>query len=313
MQIISKIDFKRVFLAFLVLAVIMPFLTFAGDSKKIYVDANTKKAQDGSSSRPYKTISAALKKANKNTKIYVSSGTYRENLVVPKSVEIFGNDRDKTIIEAKSDNDSVVYLNGGSKLYALTIKNGKNGVKVSDGGRVKIIRCRIENNDRDGVVIYAGKVDDNNKVTISETEIKYNGRNGVYSEKRNLVIEESDINSNGSDGASFESGVKAWIAGTNFRKNSASGLKLRLDGAQVYTKNNIFANNKREGIEVNFYGTTGRIDINKSKFVDNTNYGISRVQRAVFAENIWKGLTTENNSFYKSEKGEISKIFKLLN
>lgn len=309
----SKIDLKRVFIAFLFLAVIVPFLTFAGSGKKIYVDVKASGTQDGSSDHPYKTINQALKKANKNTKIYVSKGTYHENLIVPKSVEIFGNDRDDTIIDAKNDDDSAVYLNGGAKLYKLTIKNGKNGIKVADGGRVKIIKCKIEKNNRDGVIVFAGKLNDNNLVTISETDIENNGRNGIYSEKRNLVIYKSNIDSNGSDGVSFEAGAKAWIEGTNFQKNSGSGLKLRLDQAQVFTKNNTYANNKREGVEVNAYGVAGRVDINKSKFIDNANYGIARVQRKTFSENIWKGLTIGNTTYSKTEKGEISGIFKLAN
>jgi hypothetical protein len=308
-----KIDLKRVFLAVLALAVIVPFLTFAGHDKKIYVDKKASSNQDGSSKHPYKTITQALKKANKNTKIYVSKGTYHENLVVPKSVEIFGQGREETIIVARTDDDSAVYLNGGSTLNKLGIKNGKNGVKVADGGRVKIIKCKIEDNNKDGVIIYAGKLNDSNKVTISETEIKNNGHNGVRSEKRNLVINESDINSNGSDGVSLESGVAAWISGTNFRKNSGSGIKARLDEAQIFTKNNTFSNNKREGIEVNAYGRAGRIDINGAKFVDNGNYGIARVQRKPFSANIWKGLVIKGTTFSKTEKGEISGIFKSFN
>jgi hypothetical protein len=308
-----KIDLKRVFLAVLALVVIVPFLTFAGNSKKIYVDSGASSNQDGSSKHPYKTISQALKNANKDAEIYVAEGTYRENLVVPKGVEIYGQGRDNTFIKAKNDDDSAVYLNGGAKLSKLTIRDGKNGVKVADGGRVKIIKCRIEYNDRDGVIIYAGKLNDSNKVTISETEIRKNGRNGIYSEKRNLVIDESDIKDNGSDGVSFESGVKAWIAGTNFWRNSASGLKIRLDGAEIYTKNNTFSDNKREGVEINAYGSTGRVDINWAEFRNNDNYGISRVQRGVFSETIWKGLTVKDAVFAKTEKGEISRIFKILN
>ncbi len=309
----SKIDLKRVFLAFLVLAVIVPFLTFAGHDKKIFVDASANGTQDGSSSHPYKTISQALKNADKNTKVFVSNGMYKENIVVPKGVEIYGHNREKTVIEADNDNESVVYLNGGSTLNKLTIKKGKNGVKVSDGGRVKIIKCTIEKNDKDGVIVYAGKLNDDNKVTISETNIENNGRNGVYSEKRNLIIYESDISGNDSDGVSFESGAKAWIQGTNFRKNSGSGLKVRLDEAQIFTKSNTYFNNKREGIEVNATGTAGRVDINKSIFSDNANYGIARVQKKAFSGNIWGGLTVENATFVKTEKGEISPIFRLFN
>lgn len=306
-------DYKRVTIAVLVLALIVPFLTFAGNSKKVYVDKQASSAQDGSSSHPYKTVSQALKNAKKNTKVYVSKGTYHENLVVPKGVQIYGEGRDETIIRARTDDDSAVYLNGGASLYNLGIENGRNGVKVADGGRVKIIKCRIRDNNQDGVVIYSGRLNDDNKVTISKTEIKDNGKNGVYSEKRNIDIDESDINYNGSDGVSLESGTKAWIAGTNFRKNYGSGLKVKLDGAQIYTKNNLFDDNAHEGVEVNAYGAAGRVDINEGKFNDNANFAISRVQRGIFPASIWNGLTVRNSSFTKTNSGTISGIFKIIN
>lgn len=309
----SRIELKRALLVLALLAVALPFFSFAGNTKKVYVDAKAGDTQDGSSDHPYKTISQALKKADEHTKIFVGRGTYKENLIVPKGTKLYGNDRDETIIKAKSDNDSAVYLNGGSELYKLTIKNGKNGVKVADGGRVKITRCKIAENDKDGVIIYAGKLDDKNKVTISETDIEQNGRNGIFSEKRNLIIYKSVIDDNGSDGASFEAGTKAWIEGTTFKNNSASGMKAKLDNAQIFTKSNKFISNKREGLEINAYGATGRIDINKSSFENNGNYGISRVQRKAFAENIWNGLTIENTIFNKLEKGGLSGVFKIFN
>ncbi len=309
----NKIEFKRVLFVLALLAVILPFFTFAGNTKKVYVDAKAGDTQDGSSDHPYKTIGQALKKADEHTKIFVGRGTYKENLVVPKGTKLYGNDRDETIIKAKSDNDSTIYLNGGSELYKLTIKNGKNGVKVADGGRVKIIRCKITENDKDGVIIYAGSLDDKNKVTISETDIENNGRNGIFSEKRNLIIYKSTIDNNGSDGASFEAGTKAWIEGTKFENNSASGMKAKLDNAQIFTKSNSYVNNKREGLEVNAYGAAGRIDINKSKFENNGNYGISRVQRKPFSSSIWNGLTVENTIFSKLEKGGLSGVFGIFN
>ncbi|HAI74057.1 MAG TPA: hypothetical protein DCS28_02955 [Candidatus Moranbacteria bacterium] len=309
----SKIEFKKALFVLAVLAIILPFFTFAGNTKKIYVDTKAGDTQDGSSDHPYKTIDQALKKANDHTKIFVGRGTYKENLIVPKGVKIYGNDRDETIIKAQNDDDSAVYLNGGSELYKLTIKDGKNGVKVADGGRVKIIRCKIAENDKDGVIIYAGSLDDKNKVTISETDIEQNGRNGIFSEKRNIIIYKSTIDNNGSDGASFEAGTKAWIEGSTFENNSASGMKAKLDNAQIFTKGNKYINNKREGLEVNAYGATGRIDINKSKFENNGNYGISRVQRKTFSANIWNGLTIENTLFSKLEKGGLSGVFGIFN
>lgn len=314
MRNLSKIDLKRVFIAFVALLVVVPVLTFASHSKKIYVDDSATGDQDGSSSHPYKTINQALRRANSSTEVHVANGTYKENLEVPNGVEIFGQNRDKTIIEAKNGDKSTVYLKGSAKLDDLTIKKGKNGIKVDNGGRVKILSCNVSKNDNDGIFISAkADLKEKDQVMISEVNASDNGRNGIYSEKRNVIIYKSTLQRNKSNGAVFAAGFKAWIGSTEFKDNYASGMVVTLDGTQLYTKNNSYSNNNREGIEVNAYGAAGRIDIAKSKIRNNDNYGIARVERKAVNNNIWKGLTVETTSYLLTHKGEISPIFSILN
>lgn len=312
MRNLRKIDPKRALIVLMALFVIVPFLSFAGNSKKIYVDSKAGDTQDGTSAHPYKTISKALDKADKNTEVHVANGTYKENLTVPRGAEIYGNDRDKTIIEAKNDDKSTIYLNGGAKLTDLTIKKGKTGIKVANEGRVKIIHCNISKNDSDGIFISSESLKDSNQVTISESDISDNGRNGIYSEKRNVIIYKSNMYRNKSDGAYFEAGFKAWIGQSDFKDNSGSGMVAILDGTQIYTKSNTYSSNKHEGIEVSSYGVAGKIDINKSKIRSNGSYGVSRIERKVTNANIWNGLTVQNTSFINTIKGEISGIFRIL-
>ena len=313
MRNLSKVNLKRVFIALIVLLVVVPVLTFASHSKKIYVDDSAKGSQDGSASHPYKTINQALKKAKNGTEVHVARGTYKENLEVPSGVEIYGKDRDKTIIEARSDNRSTIYLKGSAKLVDLTIKKGNNGIKVDNGGRVKIFNCNVSKNDGDGIYITAKSgLKEQDQVTISEVSASDNGRNGIYSEKRNVIIYKSVFQRNKSNGAVFASGFKAWIGSTEFKDNLASGMVVTLDGTQIYTKNNSYSNNKREGIEINAYGAAGRIDIAKSKIRNNGNYGIARVERKVVNSNIWKGLTAEATSYLLTHKGEVSPVFSIL-
>lgn len=309
---LGKINLKRVGIATVILVVILPFLTFAGDSKKLYVDSSASGDQTGSSSHPYKTISKALKKAKSGTKIYVDKGTYKENLIVPNGVEIYGEGKDKTVIKAKSGNDSVIVLQGKAKLYGMTIKNGRTGVKVADSGKVKIIECEIQDNDWDGIYINKGKkIDDDNRVSITDSEIENNGRTGVYVEKRKLILMNTRITGNDSDGAFLAAGTSAWIEKVRFNNNGGSGLKAELDYSQVYTKSNSFIDNKREGIEVASYGAAGKIDIYKSRMENNGNYAVSRVQRKPAAAGVWNGLTVREAIFAKVHKGQVSGIFYL--
>ena len=313
MRNLSRIDLKRVFVVFIAIAVILPFLTFAGNDKKIYVDDNAGSKQNGSASHPYKTISKALDKANKNSEIHVAKGEYKETLEVPKGVEIYGAGSDKTIIKSKDDGKSTIYLKGSATLVDLNIKSGKQGINVANGGRVKVINCKIEKNKANGIFITAASLDESSQVMISETEISNNGQNGIYSQQRNVIIYKSDIEENKSDGIYFEAGVRAWIGSTITKGNHGSGMVATLDRSQIFTKNNTYSNNKREGIEVNAYGVAGRIDINKSKIRNSGNYAVARIERKPMNVSIWNGLTVQNTSFVLSNKGDVSGIFRIYN
>ena len=290
---------------------ILPFLTLAKKEQDIYVNASASGKQDGSKSHPYKTISKALEHADKDTEVHISSGTYKENIKIPKGVEVYGTDRDKVTIDADDDDDPVVEMKDGTKINEVTVKGGYYGIKVGEDDEASIIECIVKNNEKNGIKIEKGTRDKDDPVTISETIVKDNGRVGIYSEKRRVVITNSQILDNGSDGINLEGGVSAWIYKTKSKNNDGSGLKMTLDDSNIWTKYNTIVNNEREGIEVNAYGGAGRIDINKSRIDENERYGIAKVQRKPFPLSVWNGFTVEDTSFQDNHSGSISNVIRL--
>lgn len=306
MNIVS-IKKKEVIASLLLLAIlILPVFSFAGTSK-IYVDKDASGKQDGSLKNPYKTITQALKKANDNDEVHIASGTYRENIEIPSEVKVYGSDKDKVIIEAKDDDEEVVALNNKSLIDGVTIRGGKYGVEVNENDKASIIKCIIKNNKKDGIYIEKGSVEDKKKVSIIETEIEKNGRSGIFSEKRRLVIIDNFIHDNDSDGIDIAAGSSAWIEGNKMKENDGSGMKVVLDGSEIWTKNNTFYDNNREGLEINAYGNAGRVDINKSKFYKNDRWGIAKVQKGQFPVSVWNGATVQdNNLFWENKTGNVS-------
>lgn len=297
----------------LLLAVfILPFFLFASGCKKIYVDDNASGNQDGSSGHPYKTISAALKKADKNDEVHILPGFYKENIEIPEEVEVYGSDEDKVIIEAKDDNEPVVKMKHKTKIDKVTVKKGEYGIEVGKNDRASIIECVIKDNDRDGIKIKEGEIQDKYKVSVTESLIENNGKSGIYSQKRRIILIDNEILGNDRDGVDLEAGSKAWIEGNRMKDNDGSGLKLVLDRSEIWTKNNTYYDNRREGVEINAFGGTGRIDLNKSKFYKNGRYGITRVQRGKFALDVWRGVTIQaNNLFWENKIGNISEVIKI--
>jgi len=62
------------------------------------------------SGQAYSTIQDAIDAANESDTIYVYSGTYNENIVIEKSLNLTGEDRDSTIITGVSENDITLQM-----------------------------------------------------------------------------------------------------------------------------------------------------------------------------------------------------------
>jgi len=298
---------KRIGVLTLLFSIILPVASFAG-SKDIYVDIKASGEEDGSLKKPFNTIEEALKKAKKTKRkveIHVANGVYKENIEVPNDVKLFGEDKKKTIIDAK-DKEPAVRLKHKTEINKFTIKGGEYGVVISDGDRASVVECVIKENKKDGVKIRTASVDDKYMASVADNEIYDNGRSGIYAEKRRVSFVDNFIYENDGDGIDISAGSQAWVAGNKIKKNDKSGMKLTLDGSYIWTKNNTFYENEREGLEVNAYGGSGRIDINKSKFYKNEKYGIVKVKRGDFSNSILNGLTIQSDViFWENKQGNI--------
>ncbi len=291
---------------------VSPFLTFASSRGDMYVDGSKSGMENGTQANPYHTISEALVHADSKTDVHVAKGEYSDNIEIPKGVKIFGSDKDEVIIRAKNKKKVVISMNDKTEINKLTIEKGREGVWVKKNAYVSIVKCVIKNNKEDGINIGSGSTKKKSAVNISDSIIRDNGRTGIFSQKRRIVLMDNEITNNDSDGADIAAGASAWIQDNEFDNNSGSGLKLRLDDSDIWTKSNSYRNNNHSGIEINAYGASGRIDINKSKFSGNDNFGIVRVARGAFSASVWNGTTVQSNTtFNVTKQGEISPIIRL--
>ena len=290
----------------------LPFLTFASSRKDVYVDGSNKGTESGTQANPYHTISEALKNANDRTDVHVAKGTYEDNIEIPKGARVLGTDSSEVVLRAKSHKKAVVSMKDNTEINKLTIEKGNEGVWIKEDAKVSIIKCVIKNNDKDGVRIASGSTKKNDAISITESEITNNGRAGIFSEKRRLVLMDNEINENDSDGVDIAAGSSAWIQGNNFKNNNGSGLKLSLDNSDIWTKSNTFRGNDHSGVEVNSFGAGGRIDFNKAKFIENKNYGVARVAHGIAGAAVWNGLTVQTNATFEiTKQGEISSVIRV--
>lgn len=297
------------------LVLVVPVFVFGG-SQTLYVDKDGSGSENGTSSHPYHTISKALKNADGGTEVRIKNGTYKENITIPKGVKVLGDSkkRDKVVIENDNKDLPTVIMKHNTALSYVTVKGGRHGVRILEDAKAHIFDTVIKKSDRDGIHIDAATRDKKHQVIIDKVRIADNDRAGIFSEKRFIVIINSDVVSNGSDGINLAAGTKAWFENDRFDDNKGSGAKLVLDGASIFSKKNSFRDNKREGVEVNASGAAGTIELKRASFVGNDRHGVARVARTVAGTRMFGNLsfgTGINASRFETNAfGSLSSIVK---
>lgn len=260
--------------------IVVPAVVFGG-AKQVYVDRDANGSEDGTSDHPYHSISKALNHVKDGTEVHIAKGTYEEHFTLPKGVKLFGKKKDigAVVIKGDSDDKPTITMKHQTELNFLTVSGGRHGVQVVEDAKVKLYQVKIKKSDRDGIHIDAAPRDAKHRALLDSVEITDNDRAGIFSEKRDIVVIDSNIHDNGSDGVDLAAGMKGWFAGNRINSNGGSGLKVILDGASVWSKSNSIRNNHREGVEVNAYGAAGNVGLKKASIIGNGRYGIARVAR----------------------------------
>lgn len=276
-----------------------------GGAKNLYVDKDNHGREDGSRDHPYRTIDRALDRAKSGTRVFVAKGRYKENIDIPGDVKLVGGkNKDDVVIEGSKSKPTVT-MHNDAEIQKVTIKGGRHGIRIEENAEAKIVNVVITGSERDGIHIDRGSLNKKDEVYIEKTTIKNSRLAGIFSEKRSVVVINSDIVRNG-DGIDFTAGVKAWLKDTRVNDNRGSGLKLTLDGASFWSRDLSVRRNGREGVEVNAYGAAGSIGFRETAFVSNGRYGIAKVVRGRGGETALKNITLDTVRFEGNRSGRVS-------
>jgi parallel beta-helix repeat protein len=133
-------------LSVVVSAVVVLGVLFAGMSLLPQARATTLQV-GGVGPGNYTTIQSAIDDADPGDTIFVHSGTYPENVVVPKTLTLTGEDRDTTTIDAEGNGDAVEVSADWVNITGFTL-NGSKGLFRNDAA-LRLVGARnavIENN-----------------------------------------------------------------------------------------------------------------------------------------------------------------------
>ncbi|MEI7749560.1 MAG: right-handed parallel beta-helix repeat-containing protein [Candidatus Moraniibacteriota bacterium] len=290
--------------------IIIPAVVF-GSSKTIHVDGNASGMEDGSYDHPYGSISDALDHAKDGDEVYVHNGEYKEHITIPKGVTVKGNAKDHgNVVISGNDKKSIVTMKHGSSLSFVTVKGGDNGIYVAKDARAKLYDVVVTGATHDGIHADTAPRDKNHRLYAEKVEVRKSGQAGVFSEKRYVVLVNCNIHDNDSNGVDFVAGTQAWLESVTSNKNGGSGWKAILDGSEIWSRNNQFRENGREGVQIESFGAAGKFGVKTSKTVDNGRWGIALVARNAAATGMWKNIFLEDNSSWGNHFGNVSPVIR---
>ncbi len=132
------------------------------DYNIIYVDDdNTDGPWDGTIVHPYQYIQDGIDNASDADTVFVYNGTYVENLIVQKSVNLIGKDRNTTVIDGNRSGSVINITTDEVTINGFTIQNGEcdeesGGILVRDFNSTRIINNIIYNNSILGINLDGG-------------------------------------------------------------------------------------------------------------------------------------------------------------
>ena len=265
----------------------------------------------GNGTGNYTTIQAAINDANPGDTVFVydNSSPYYENVGVNKSINLVGEDKETTIINAGGSGD-VIYVSA-SKVFisGFTIQN--SGLEWGDGGIIirsnfTTITSIITSNNWFGINL---DFSSNNNIITDNTisNNNYGIRLGYSSD--NNTITGNNISSNNNDG------IRLWIfcnnntISNNTISNNGYGIYLRFSSNNNTITSNTISNNNNDGIRLR--DSSIKNTITGNNIHSNNDHGIYlRESRS----NTITGNTISNNMlgirlFYSSDNTIIKNNF----
>jgi len=182
----------------------------------------------------YATIQGAINNALLGDKIFVRTGTYRENLFVDKALSLIGEDRNRTIIDGGGDGTSIYIMATNVTITNFTIQNAQNGIWLRRSEHTILTNNAFLNNEYAiHVRESSGNILTNNTVSNNEYGIY------LYSSSQNVLTANKASNNT--------YGIYVWgSSGNILSSNTASlnnyGTLLEYAGSNILTNNTVSNN-----------------------------------------------------------------------
>ncbi|UCF11620.1 MAG: right-handed parallel beta-helix repeat-containing protein [Thermoplasmatales archaeon] len=260
-----------------------------GNFPIIYVDDdNIIGPWDGTIEYPYQYIQNGIDNAYEGYTVFVRNGTYYENVLINKTINLDGENKTNTIIDGSGSEHVIVISASNVRVSGFSIQHSGNklfnaGIKtLTLDSNVTICNNIIQENDIGVFLNYAYPESWN----IVKGNIIQNNRDGIYSHwANNNFITENIIQNNSDDGIEMECSQVSTISGNIINGNGECGIYLRAASNDnvIREKNTI----EQNAIGINLDNSNKNI-IAKNNFIDNQDQAhFSNSYLTLWHKNYW--------------------------
>jgi len=250
----------------------------------VYVDDDFNESTPGWGYDHFDSIQDGIDVVAENGTVYVFNGTYYENIIIAKKLNLVGENKDATIIDGSGVDKVVSIFVNGTNINKFTIQNGggESGVYIWSNYNT-ISHNNIVNNSGSGIFLTHSS---NNKIICND--IINNSNYGIYlSSSNSNTIENNNINGD-YDGLSIWSSCNNIITGNSIRGSTCgislkqesdvniiyeNAIKFNQKGIYIYdsNENTITGNNISENSEdgICLYSSSNNLIYNN--YFDNMN------------------------------------------
>ena len=199
-----------------------------------------------------KTIQEGIDNASSGDTVYVYNGTYYENIIVNKTIDLIGEDMNNTIVDGAGSGRVVKVTASSVYVTDFTIQNGFYSGIVLYSSDNTITGNNISNNNWYGIRFYYSSSN-----TITGNNISNNMDDGIILQySSNNTITGNNISNNG-DGIFLRESIDNTITGNNISNNNNDGICLYDSSSNNITRNN--ASNNNYGICLSYSSSSNAI------------------------------------------------------
>jgi parallel beta-helix repeat protein len=193
----------------------------------------------GSGPGNYSNIQDAIDNASDGDTIYVYNGTYKENILIKKILNLVGESRNNVVIDGGNSGNTIKITVNNVSVSSFTIKNGGIGVYIVRSSNQTIYNNKIIDN-WEGVGLL-----ESSGTNISTNIISNNFFEGINPVQSSSILISGNTIASNLQGIFISKSENNTIFGNNIKRNTR-GIEIRSSSNKNLIYHNNFINNAED-------------------------------------------------------------------